>query len=224
MLGHATVLFSHNPYTYCYNYVINACDPSGRDIIVITDESLPTHTSLLIQDLWGSWHYFYWGASADGGSSAMIVNAFSNQPGNGNMIYTKLKGLRVNKKDDTTTLSNINNCLHDSNIYTGTYTKLTYISCFSFPSHLKANELTKNQSADTYNLFTRNCAQVSLEVLGPSLFFKYTSLINILFEKDACTATLESDLYDVGSKVLPIWIHDSLDTYLDELENGGINP
>ena len=61
-------------------------------------------------------------------------------------------------------------------------------------------------------------------MLGPSLFFKYTSLSNILFEKDACTATLESDLYDVGSKVLPIWIHDSLDTYLDELENGGINP
>ena len=68
------IMQSGNLYVYCTNNSLMYIDPSGEDIIWLTATgSAPVtvkgqtiylgHTSSVVQDKDGGWHYFYWGES-----------------------------------------------------------------------------------------------------------------------------------------------------------------
>ena len=72
----ADIAMHRSLFTYCCNTPVNCFDNDGYDAIWITDTDGIGHSSVLIQDATGNWHYYYWGAARGAGSlgSASMIS------------------------------------------------------------------------------------------------------------------------------------------------------
>ena len=219
LMGVCGAICSHNIYSYGMNVVVNIVDTNGKSIIMITDDDNLSHTSLLIRGLFGDWHYFYWGADPEHatisfhtdtgpiqteieGSMAIAINAINNQPGNGVIIYAPIYFEVSN--DDAKTLESINRFLNRAGLYANSYDRMITFElptvCSAFADG-RAMYLKYNQSELTYNLFTNNCAQLSLDILGWGLM-----LVNPFK-----TEELKKQLVRYGMHIIPGLIHTRID-------------
>ena len=55
----ADIAMHRSLFTYCCNTPVNCFDNDGYDAIWITDTDGIGHSSVLIQDATGNWHYYY---------------------------------------------------------------------------------------------------------------------------------------------------------------------
>ena len=211
---------SHNFYAYGANTVITVADYDGQSIIMLTDDANLSHTSLLIRDYWGQWHYFYWGANPEtaevsfqagtcyvhcevNGPVALAINAISNQPGNGVLIYEHIT-FDYYPDDDSKTLASINTYLNMNGLYDYKYDRMIYFelpTILSGSAHLRALYLERKQAELTYNLFTNNCAQMCLDVMGYGL-----ALDNLLDLE-----SMKAQLTNYGKSIWPLLIHLRID-------------
>ena len=156
---------STNLYVYCANNPISYFDPSGKDMIWITAQfsapiNIPVlgtvrlgHTSAVVQNANGEWHYFYWGKD-----HAVLVKV---------------------DPDSLNSLGDFNKWLGEDLAprgYVGTtnYTHATYIegdttAAFNYFSNLvgsNANNFADKNSS--YNQFINNCLHQTLYGLAKS--------------------------------------------------------
>ena len=154
---------STNMFAYCENNGVNFVDPSGTDAWWLQDTDgvcYMGHTSLLIQERPGRWWYFYWGKD-----KIQLVKI-------GTCTLKSLNEKKLKIKDNQGHV-----------IYDGSYEKYSLIRGNFYHSLMYIYYNLMNQSPpfdltksifingnDKYKLITRNCMQVSMEVLNRGSF------------------------------------------------------
>jgi RHS repeat-associated core domain len=151
LAGKTGKLLSHNLFAYCNNNPVNKADSNGFDAIWITDSAAVAgagHTSLLLQDENKEWSYFYWG------------------PNKSAPIYTsKVIIQKVGKA-----LPDLSNLASEVG-YSGTYDRSVYING-DFSNSVKYAQWLSDHPylRGLYNVASRNCMQVSIEVLNAGTY------------------------------------------------------
>ena len=161
---------------YCLNNPVNYSDKVGKDAIWIQEESSAFtmgHTGLLVQDSYGNWWYFYWGAADQG---ADLVNMITGTP-----AVCILESVDTSNTDLHNTVSikmMFYQLAHDgnpdndpffadqwNNISGTMYFYGDYSDTLEFLQDLQ--EKANAEEVD-YKLLEFNCCQLSCEALGQS--------------------------------------------------------
>ena len=157
-----------NWYAYCENNPVKYIDPWGLDAIVITTGTLTVaanaHTSVIVQDVYDNWYYFYWG-----NKNAVLLEVSSDKLGDldtFNSWLTDNGAGEFGKKTDKP--------LHDTgNRYTtGTYIEGDFSESVNYFLEMATNaeisekivNKTHKYKNKSYSL-VNNCMTVSFEGL-----------------------------------------------------------
>ena len=132
-------------FAYCLNNPVAYGDYTGCDAILLLDEDNVGHIGIMVQDSEGKWWHFYWGTDT-WWRRTLCAFSISVEPKTWCVEYT-----------GDTSLDAINNSAQ----YSGDYEKTIYLSG-DFSSCVSK---MKNPSGK-YNLYSANCAQVSLGILA----------------------------------------------------------
>ncbi|MGG0821642.1 RHS repeat-associated core domain-containing protein [Paenibacillus turicensis] len=177
--GTVTNPLSLNLYSYVRNNPLTHVDPSGHDAIMITNPDLAFglgHTSILIENSDGKWHYFYWG------DENVQLKQVSNE------YLTDLN--KFNSWGSNTKLNDSSGKKVDlAGFSQSGYTSSTYIQGDFSSSYSEAKKLAKSHSIDDpnkdYSLIKRNCYIVSLDLLSKGTLYngvsasRFTTSVNI---------------------------------------------
>ena len=162
----ADIAMHRSLFTYCCNTPVNCFDNDGYDAIWITDTDGIGHSSVLIQDATGNWHYYYWGAARGAGSlgsASMISNSSSGMRGNVSVIYEPIT-LDIGDGSEANILHSLNaqlsaddhkNAFH----YKGAYERATYLEGDFTVAHEQALYNKKHAEELVYDVIDMNCAQ-----------------------------------------------------------------
>ena len=135
-------------FTYCLNNPVIMGDDEGMDAVVLIDNEGANgfgHVGFLAQDSEGVWWHFYWGPS-------MKVPC---------LFGTVKETTWCRRYDGEISLDAIN----DAGQYGDSYDKMMYFNGDFSNSVTQAKSYGKTQN---YNLYSRNCSQVSFSLLAES--------------------------------------------------------
>ena len=136
-----------NMFAYCLNNPTNYIDLSGKDAIVLYDSDAVGHIGAVIQDSDGKWWHFYWGTANDWTRVACAVG-LDVTPLTWCVPYTGELDLDQINADES---------------YGGAYEKMLYLK----GDFSDSVTIAKNPGG-LYNLYSNNCAQVTLNTLAAS--------------------------------------------------------
>ena len=162
----ADIAMHRSLFTYCCNTPVNCFDNDGYDAIWITDTDGIGHSSVLIQDATGNWHYYYWGAARGAGSlgsASMISNSSSGMRGNVSVIYEPIT-LDIGDGSEANILHSLNAQLSADDHkyafhYKGAYERATYLEGDFTVAHEQALYNKKHAEELVYDVIDMNCAQ-----------------------------------------------------------------
>ena len=168
----ADIAMHRSMFTYCCNTPVNCFDNDGYDAIWITDTDGIGHSSVLIQDATGNWHYYYWGAARGAGSSgsaSMIFNSSSGRRGNVSVIYEPID-LNIGDGSEASILCSLNEQLGANNYdnvfhYKGAYERATYLEGDFTAAHEQALYNKNHAKELVYDVINMNCAQSVADLL-----------------------------------------------------------
>ena len=168
----ADIAMHRSMFTYCCNTPVNCFDNDGYDAIWITDTDGIGHSSVLIQDATGNWHYYYWGAARGAGSSgsaSMIFNSSSGRRGNVSVIYEPID-LNIGDGSEASILCSLNEQLGANNYdnafhYKGAYERATYLEGDFAAAHEQALYNKNHAKELVYDVINMNCAQSVADLL-----------------------------------------------------------
>ena len=134
-----------NMFAYCLNGPLTYVDSQGTDAILLFDEDFTGHVGALVQDENGTWWHFYWGTEDNW------------------LRYASVLGIDVpvltwcEEYEGEADLESIN----ASGQYKAGYTDMLYLQ-----GDFSSSVSEMQQSDGPYNLYKRNCTQVTLSTLS----------------------------------------------------------
>ena len=191
-------------FAYCNNMPVICADWSGFDAVILVDEDFVTHIGIMAQGKDGTWWHFYWGSGADGGTSSNGSLGGSSSASSGYIltILGDVPPKTWNREySGNLTLDEINS----SGQYVD-YEDMLYLSG-DFSGCIAEMQNPRGQ----YNLYNRNCSQVSLGILATAET-KHQDILS-----DASKIFYPKNAFDVLR--VRSAIRSRLDTLLGVLEN-----
>ena len=150
-----------NMFAYCNNSPAIFVDPHGMDAAVLYDDDTVGHIGIIVQDEEGNWWHFYWGTKGGFWGTILRVLAFLGSDVKSYTWCVPYEG--------EVSLEKIN----ESKQFGGDYEQWQYMT----GDFSECVEMLKNID-DQYNLYSRNCSQVSLRILA----YADTAYSQILFD------------------------------------------
>ena len=156
-----------NMFAYCYNNAINFVDNDGFDAIWIQEGNSAAgfgHSGLMVQDVNGSWYYFYWGPVDENGSAAEMATIGVTD----GMIFEKVENLSGDLTYTDDVRSALRTCGNENaeerafKITSTAYFKGDYTATFNYLQKLK------NSPREKYHLLRNNCVQQSILAMRES--------------------------------------------------------
>ena len=134
-----------NMFAYCLNGPLTYVDSQGTDAILLFDEDFTGHVGALVQDENGTWWHFYWGTEDNWLRYASVLG----------IDVPVLTGCE--EYEGEADLESIN----ASGQYKAGYTDMLYLQ-----GDFSSSVSEMQQSDGPYNLYKRNCTQVTLSTLS----------------------------------------------------------
>jgi len=164
-------LLGTNLFAYCGNNAVNKIDPDGYDAIWLQyykGAGNFGHTALLIQDKKKVWQFFSWGSNRDDGMKKLIFGiSVATIP------IDEILQECPNQKPLVKWKSALAKAKHHMKANWITQSKgLTHAVYIAGDFSKSIPYYEKNYEGKQYNLYTRNCVQVSLAMLMQGKFAK----------------------------------------------------
>ena len=152
-------ILGNNMFIYCLNNPSMYVDHTGYDAILFMADGIH-HVGALIQDENGNWWHFYWGA-ADFGRDWYLLFGFTVEINVWRVPYSGELDI---------------NSVNASGQYAGNYIDSIYLEGDFSVSAEQAKQLENSNGKLKYNLYIKNCSQVTMEMLSMSET-KYTKVL-----------------------------------------------